>query len=550
MLVIAATTAANAWMMQPVMDRIFVEKNHQLLLIIPVAVFVIAVVKGLAAFEQAVTMKYISQRITTDMQLDLYRHLINSDIAMFNDQSSGKLISRFSNDIGIIRRNLSNVMVGLARDSVTVIFLVAVMFYQSLTLSLITFLVFPLAILPVLKLGRKMRKLSDRTQDEMGNYTARLDDTFQGVRMVKAYGNEEYEIGKAREFMESIFKLYTKAARNESASSPIMESLAGIAIALVIWYGGNQVLNNITTPGAFFSFIAALIMAYKPAKSLSSMNNNLQEALAAVKRVFDVLDTEPKIKDSPNAKELNFTRADIELRDVNFSYNKEKSALSGVNIKAESGKRIALVGASGAGKSTIMNLILRFYDPDSGAVIIGGEDIKNVTTVSLRNKIAVVSQEATLFDDTIRANIKYGRMDASEDEILAAAKSASAHEFISEQPQGYDTEIGQQGLRLSGGQRQRIAIARAMLRNAPILLLDEATSALDTVSEQQVQQALERLMSGRTTVIIAHRLSTIINSDLIYVMEGGKVVEHGTHDELLAQKGAYTKLYERQFKTA
>ena len=484
------------------------------------------------------------------MQMSLYKHLLYSDIDTFNNTSSGKLLSQFSNDINVIKKNLSNVLVGFAKETLTLVFLTGVMFYQSFELALIGFVAFPLAVYPIMRLGKRMKKVSTKTQEELGVYTSKLDDTFQGVRIVKAYNNEKFEIKKASIVVEGIYNLYLKSARIEAAASPIMETLAGIVITAVIWYGGSQVLDGTTTSGTFFSFIAALLMAYKPMKSLSGLNNNLQEALAAIKRLYTVLDKKPKITDKKDAKKLKLKDkkdAKIEFRDVSFSYGDKAPALRNVSLVAPAGKRVALVGASGGGKSTIMNMILRFYDPAQGEVIIGKENIKDVTLSSLRKNIAIVNQEATLFDDTIRANILYGNPEASEDEMIDAACSAAAHDFIMEQQDGYDTLIGQNGLKLSGGQRQRIAIARAMIKNAPILLLDEATSSLDTVSERQVQHALDNLMQGRTTIVVAHRLSTIVNSDIIYVVDRGEIVESGTHQQLVKKGGVYAKLAKKQF---
>jgi subfamily B ATP-binding cassette protein MsbA len=381
----------------------------------------------------------------------------------------------------------------------------------------------------------------------MGQFMTLLSQSFQGARHVKAYGMEAHETSRAREFIETLFRIYQRAARIRAVASPMMETLGGVAVALVILYGGHQVLHGVRTPGTFFSFITALLLAYQPLKSLASLNVSLQEGLAAAQRIFAVLDIEPDIRDKPEASDLKISGGEIRFDRVDFSYANGANALTGVSLMAPAGKRVALVGASGAGKSTMLNLVPRFYDVAAGAITVDGQDLRDVKVASLRAVIALVSQEVTLFDDTVRANIAYGRFGASEAEIVAAAKAAAADEFIRAMPQGYDTMVGEHGLRLSGGQRQRIAIARAMLKNAPILLLDEATSALDTESERQVQDALDSLMQGRTTMVIAHRLSTVISADLIYVMEGGRVVEQGTHAELLRREGVYARLYMLQF---
>ncbi len=547
MIVVAAATAGNAWLLQPVLDGIFLKNDTSLLLALPIAILALAALKGAGSYGQMVMMKYVGQRITTDMQLSLYRHLLSSDIALFSTHSSGKLISRFSNDVQIIRRNLTNFLSNFAKEIVTLVFLVAVMFYQSASLALIAFTVFPIAVLPVVRLGKKMRRVATRTQEEMGQFTASLDDTFQAIRIVKACTNEELESAKAKTAMEKLFQLYIRAAKLESASSPIMEALSGIAIAAVVWYGGWQVIEGHTTPGAFFSFIGALIMAYKPIKSLSGLTANTQEGLAAVARYYAMMDTKPTIRDMKNAKALKLKKGTVQFKQIQFAYNDEVDVLHGISLDVAAGSKVALVGESGGGKSTILNLILRFYDPSKGSILLDGQDIKKVTLASLRKSVGIVTQESLLFDDSIRANIAYGKPNASEKDIIAAAKAAAAHDFIQKLPQGYDTVIGQHGVRLSGGQRQRIAIARAMLKNAPILLLDEATSSLDTASESQVQQALGRLMKNRTTIVIAHRLSTVKDADKIYVISGGRVVEHGSHDALLKKKGEYSRLYARQF---
>jgi len=566
MIVAASATAVTAFMIQPITDYVFVNYRSDLLVPLSIGIIIVFLIKALATYGQNVLMAFISQRVATDMQLALFEHLLYSDMALFSNQSSGRLISRFSNEINIIRRNLTQLTTSFIKEFLTMIFLIGVMFYQSWELSLVGFVAFPLAIYPTIRLGKSMRKIAGKTQDELGFFVSRLDDIFSGIKIVKAYGNEKYEIGRAEGVMESLFRLYMKAARVVSAASPIMEVLTGIAIGLVIWYGGSKVISQTITTGAFFSFIAAMMMAYKPSKSLTGINSIIQEAIVIIKRFFEIMDVKPVVENTNKAKPLTLSENDnkpgveIEFRDVIFTYHQSADyklldtplpiaspALKGISFKASAGKKIALVGPSGSGKSTIINLILRFYDPDRGTIKINETDIRDLTLDSLRSQISIVTQDAILFDDTIKANIAYGKRDTTEEEIIDAAYAAAAHDFITEQPHGYETFIGQHGVRLSGGQKQRIAIARAMLRNAPILLLDEATSSLDTISEQQVQAALDKLMAGRTTIVIAHRLSTILTADMICVIEDGKVLESGTHDELLAKKGSYHKLYERQF---
>lgn len=543
MILVAAATGANAWMIRPALDQIFIEKNEQMLVLIPLAVFAITVIGAAANYGSALSMRLIGQRLVADMQARLFTHLIHSDLSLFQAQASGRLVSRFTNDINLLRSAFTNVLTALARSTLTTAFLVAIMVYQNPRLALVSMLAFPLAIHPLIRLGKRMRKISDKTQQEIGEFTAALDETFSGVRTVKAYNREDFESLRARDNIESLSSLYLKATRTQAASSPLMEILGGLSIALVIWYGGMEVLRGQTTPGAFTSFIGAFLMAYKPVRAMSGMSGTFQEGLAAASRLFTLLDTPPAIADRPYTGPLNMTQGAIAFERVSFHYGTETVGVHDVSLQVPAGKKAALVGLSGGGKSTLMNLLLRFYDVNDGRISIDGQDIRDVTLHSLREAMAFVPQEPTLFDDTVRANIAYGREGASDDDIMEAAQHAAADEFIRALPQGYDTKVGARGVRLSGGQRQRIAIARAMLKNAPILLLDEATSSLDNESERSIQQALNTLMQGRTTLVIAHRLSTIVNADIIYVVDGGRIIESGTHQSLLAQKGKYHQLY-------
>jgi subfamily B ATP-binding cassette protein MsbA len=470
------------------------------------------------------------------------------DLSFFHQTPTGSLISRFSVDINMMRAAVSNALTGIGKDFLTLIFLVGVMFIQDRYLAVIAFVVFPVAILPIVKLGQRIRKVTVSTQEEIGQFTTLLEQTIQGARVVKAYRMEEYEKGRFRKIAERVFQLVFKSARIRSMASPIMETLGGVAVALVIFYGGFRVIEESMNPGAFFSFITALLLAYEPMKRLANLNASLQEGLASAQRLFDLLDTKPNIIDKPDAATLKIKGGNIVLNQVNFSYIPKHPVINGVSLLVPAGKLVALVGPSGAGKSTILNLIPRFYEVDSGIIKIDGIDVQDATLDSLRRNIALVSQEITLFDDTVRANIAYGRPDASEKEITQAAKNAAAHDFIEAMSNGYDTYVGERGTKVSGGQRQRLAIARAMLKNAPILLLDEATSSLDAESEREVQAALMELMKGRTTLVIAHRLSTVIEADLIHVIDNGKLVESGNHPELLSKNGTYARLYALQFK--
>jgi subfamily B ATP-binding cassette protein MsbA len=543
----AASTAGRAWLMEPVLDRIFVAREGSLLLLIAGGALALALVKGLADYGEAVLMTRVGQRVIADVQMALFARLMRADLAYFHAHPSGTLISRFTSDAALLRSAAANVLVGIGKDAVTVVFLVGVMFYQDWLLALVSFFVFPLAIRPIVAIGRRIRRVTANAQAEIGEFTTLLSQTFQGARHVKAYGMEQYEEQRAGGLIERLFALIDRGTRTRSRASPMMEALGGTAIAVVILYGGHQVISGARTPGALFSFITALLLAYQPLKSLANLNASLQEGLAAAQRIFEVLDVEPTIRDMAGARPLHIAGGEIRFDKVRFGYVPGAAAIDGLSLTIPAGHTVALVGPSGAGKSTMLNLIPRFFDTDSGRIAIDGQDVRNVTIASLRGAIALVAQEVSLFDDTVRANIAYGRFGASFDEVEEAARAAAADAFIRELPQGYDTMVGEHGVRLSGGQRQRIAIARAMLKNAPILLLDEATSALDNESERQVQRALNTLIRGRTTLVIAHRLSTIQGADLICVVDRGRIVETGRHSELLARGGLYARLYAMQF---
>ena len=543
----AAATAFSAWLMEPVVNEVFISENRDMLWPLGGAVFLTFLIKGGANYAQSVLMSFVGFRIIADNQNRLFAHLARMDISFFHNNSTGKLISRFTVDINQMRVAVSNVLTGFGKDLLSFVGLVCVMFLKDWQLASISVLVFPLAAYPVLHLGRRMRKVTVSTQEEMGMFTTFLEQAFQGIRVVKAYSMEGYEKNRIGNIVERIFSLNLKSARTRSRSSPIMETVGGLAVCIVIVYGGHRVIEGETTSGAFFSFIMALLLAYEPMKRLVNLNSSLQEGLAGAQRLFALIDMKPEISEKIGAVELTAVKGSICMENVYFSYVQGKPALKGITIEVPAGKRVALVGASGAGKTTILNLIPRFYDVEEGRVLIDGLDVRDVTFSSLFGNVALVSQEITLFDDTVRANIGYGRAGASEEEIIEASRNAAAHEFIKEMPDGYDTLVGEQGLKLSGGQRQRLAIARAMLKNAPVLLLDEATSSLDTESERQVQTALVNLMAGRTTLVIAHRLSTVTSADLIYVIDNGCVIEKGSHEALMSQYGAYHRLYNLQF---
>ena len=547
MVLVAGTTAANAWLMEPVLNEVFLNRNLTLLMVLPAVVVALAAVKALATFGESYLIKGAAVRVSGDIQNELYAHLMRADLKFFHGTASGKLISSFLTDAMQLRRATGKALIGLVKDSLTLLFLIGVMFEKDWRLALVALVVLPLASFPLRRTGRRMRKSSRQVQERSGSLAAHLDTTFDGAREVKAYGMEAFETERATAAIHSRQQAMLTSLRIQAAASPTMELLAGIAIALVIWYGGSRVIEGITTPGAFFAFIVALLLSYQPLKALANLNAGLQTGLAAAQRLFAALDRMPEIEDRPGAVPLVVDGGEVTFDAVGFAYRPETPALDRVAFTVPAGRTVALVGPSGAGKSTILNLILRFFDVDRGRVLIDRIDVRDVTLASLRQAIGLVAQDATLFDDTVRANIAYGRADATDAEIAAAAEAAGADGFIAALPQGYDTEVGSRGVKLSGGQRQRVAIARAILKNAPILLLDEATSALDSESERAVQAALTRLMEGRTTLVVAHRLSTVLHADQILVIDGGQIVETGRHAELIARDGLYARLHATQF---
>tara|TARA_B100000683_G_scaffold192605_1_gene185597 strand:+ start:9027 stop:10889 length:1863 start_codon:yes stop_codon:yes gene_type:complete len=547
MVLVAGTSASMIYLLKDVVDQVLIARDRSMLYLLPAAIIGLAIISGMAGYFEAINMEIIGHRMVANLQTSMYRGVIRADLQFFHDNSVGNLISRFINDANLLRYSMAKALTGLVKDSLLVIFLSMILIFHNWSLALLTVFVFPLALYPIVRIGKRIRKISRNTQVETGDLTTILDETFQGARHVKAYTMEQRETERASDAIERVFVLTRKAARVQAISRPLMESLGGIALACAILYGGLQVIDGTMTTGELASFMAALLAAYKPMKNIANLNATLQQGLAAAQRVFSVLDLRSNITEREDARPILNTRGKIKFEDVHFRYTDKSTALNGINLDIEAGKTVALVGPSGAGKSTILNLIPRFYDVESGKVTIDGQDVRDLTMESLRNNIALVSQEILLFDDTVRANIAYGKPDATEEEIVRAAADAGAAEFISEFPDGYDTHVGGRGAKLSGGQRQRIAIARAMLKDAPILLLDEATSALDTETERQVQAALSRLKEGRTTLVIAHRLSTIVDADCIFLMENGRVMETGTHAELVVKTGAYAKLYAMQF---
>lgn len=547
MAVVGITTSAAAFLIKPAMDDIFVNKSLDTLRWIPAAVILIYFLKGAGNYGQTVLMSYIGQKIITDLRNNLYAHIIIQPLSYFTKHPTGILMSNITSDVNLIQGAVSEAVTSILKDTFSLIGLIFVIFYRDWKLALIASVVFPLAIYPLARFGRMMRRISASTQVTMGSLLSLLQETISGNRIVKAFGMEPYENGRFVQENERLFRLTMKSVSIRAISSPLMEFLGGFGIAAIVLYGGYEVIRGTSTPGTFFSFLAALLMLYEPAKRLTNVNNTIQQGLAGADRVFAIIDTVPEIKNKEDAVELPKITKGIEIDKVSFRYD-ETPVLKNINIRIRAGEVIAFAGMSGGGKTTLVNLIPRFYDVTEGRILIDGHDIRGVTIESLRSQIAMVTQQTILFNDTIRNNIAYGDIRKKEEDILQAAKAANAHDFITRLPDGYDTVIGEQGVKLSGGERQRISIARALLKNAPILILDEATSSLDTEAETEVQGALDELMKGRTTLVIAHRLSTIRNADRILVLVNGEIVEEGSHESLLEKKGEYYKLYSMQFR--
>ena len=552
MIIVSATTALNAWMMQPVLDDIFIDKNESLILIIPLAILLIAVVKGISSYIQSVLMSFVGYRLVADLQSDMFGSLIKCDISFFSKTNSGTLISRFLADVGALSRGVHNVIINIIKDFFTLFFLIGVLFYHDWKLASISLLIFPIAIYPISRIGKRLRKISKNTQVGFGFLTKRLTESLQSIKTIKSFNAENVETVKVEKEVENIFQLTYKSSRVNSISRPLMETLGGLAIAVIIYTGGSQVISGTTTPGTFFSFLTALLMAYQPIKSLASLNATLQMAMAAAERIFNIIDTKPLIIEKQNNKDIhlkNDTTYNVKFSDVTFAYeSSNKNILSNINLNIKRGEKIALVGYSGAGKTTLLNLLPRFYEIKRGRITINDIDIRDLSFSFLRNHFSLVSQDIVLFDDTIKYNICYGQNNINNKQILEACKKANCEEFIKKFPKGINENIGEKGVKLSGGQKQRIAIARAFLKNSPFLLLDEATSSLDSRSEKKIQTSLANLMKNKTSLVIAHRLSTIIDANKIILLHNGKVVEIDNHKNLLKKSKIYKNLYELQFK--
>jgi subfamily B ATP-binding cassette protein MsbA len=546
--VISAMNGATAWLVKPVLDDIFLAKDMTMLKLLPLAVVLVYLVKGFAEYVQACIMRSVGQKIITRLRYELYEHINSMSMSFFERIPSAVLMARITNDVKNLSSVSSKVIADLARETTTLMALLVVIFWRDYKLASISIFVLPLSAIPMVKIGQKLKKLSRKRQEKIAQINNLLQETFIGTKIVKAFCMEDAENTKFGRMNRQLYRLVMKSVRADEITSPLIEFLGSACLAVVIWYGGYHVIVGNTTPGTFFSFIAALFLMYRPIRKFSKMNNTVQDAMASAERVFSILDTPQDIKDHEDAIELPNLKKKLEFRNLNFQYNeKDGLVLKDINLEIIKGETVALVGMSGAGKSTLVNLIPRFYDATSGDILIDGKDIRKYKIGSIRKNIGIVTQESILFNDSVRYNIAYGPVNCPEDEIVRAAKDAYAHDFIMQLPQGYDSIIGERGCRLSGGQRQRVAIARALLKNPDILILDEATSDLDTESEYYVQKAFENLMKTRTTLVIAHRLSTVINANKILVFDKGRLVDKGHHEELIKRDGIYKVLFERQF---
>ncbi len=548
-LVVAGMEGLIAWLVKPAMDEIFIERDLLMLKLIPLALLGAYLVKGAARYLQAYLMAAVGERVVTRLRRDLYSHTQGLPLAFFAGTHSADLMARILTDVARLSRVSSTLLVMGVRQVATIAALLAVMFAREWLLTLCALVAFPLIAVVVRVIGRRLYRINKRAQEQVAHLAVRLHETFAGMKIVKAFGRERHEQARFDDLNQRLLRLGLKNIRADEISEPLMEVAGAVGIVLALMYGGWRVIEGHMTPGTFFSFTAAVIMLYGPTRRLSRALNTVQQTRASVERVFEILDTPPTVSDRPGARRLDGFRDAIVFDRVTFCYPGADSAtLTDISLTIRKGEVVAFVGMSGAGKSTLMDLLPRFHDVTAGRITIDGHDLRDVSQASLRAQIGVVTQETFLFSDSIYANIAYGRPDATREEVARAARQAHAHDFITACPEGYDTLVGERGVRLSGGQRQRIAIARAFLKNPPILILDEATSDLDAESEFMVQQALADLMRGRTVLVIAHRLATVRNADRIVVIHQGRVAEVGRHEELLARDGVYRRLYGLQME--
>ena len=543
---VASLNGAQAWLVKPLLDKIFFEKNMSYLTLLPFALMTIFIVKGFFYGLNYFMLQTVGQKVILVMRTRLFDHVCNQPLSFFHNTTTGDLISRVMADITLLQAAISTVVVGLLRDFFQVIILLIVIFSMNWKLALISLIFIPMASVPIVKFGRIFRRLSVTIQEETANTSSMMHESITGAPVVKAFAMEKYESNRFRRQVTKLYDVLMEKARYYRFQHPLMEGIGGLGIVMIIWFGGKAVIAGESTPGTFFSFLTALFMIYDPIKGVSKVNVTVQDGLAAAGRVFTLLDVQPEIRDKKNAVALAPFQKQIDFKDIQFHYTEDTEVIKNINLSVKAGEVLAIVGPSGSGKSTMTNLLPRFFDIQDGSIAIDGVDVRDVTLHSLRSQIGIVTQQTILFNDTIRSNIAYGDEETSEESIREAAENANALDFIENLPEGFDTIIGESGVKLSGGERQRLCIARAILKNAPILILDEATSSLDTESERKVQNALENLMKNRTTLVIAHRLSTIKDAHRIVVIKNGEIVEEGTHDQLLSLQGEYEKLYTMQ----
>ena len=548
-LLVAASTSSIAWLLDPAIDKIFIQKDQSLLIIIPFLIIIAFTTKGVSLYLAKVIMINVGEDIKKKLQFDMLNTLISADTQSIDEKHTGKFISNLTYDVMHITNLLSHGILNLFKDSLTLIGLLTVMFLQNWKLSLIAIILIPIASTAARSLGKRMGKVTTEAQEKSSFLTKYLVELFKNHRLTKIFQKEKYESNRADNYLNQLKEKNKKIGHVIVRISPIMEVLTGVMIAILIFYSGKLIAVGELSVNNFFSFLAAMMLAYQPVRSLSTLNVILNQGLSAASRILSVIDTKKLINNPDNAKEINVEKANIKFKDVMFSYNKsDGEVLKNVNLEFEGGQMTSLVGHSGSGKSTILNLIPRFYDCGSGDISVDDQSIYDVTLHSLRKNISLVSQETTLFDDTIKNNIKYANLDASDEEIFRAAKLSHCDEFINNLPEKYETLIGEDGVRLSGGEKQRISIARAMLKKSSIILLDEATSSLDSETETKIQDALKILTKDRTTIVIAHRLSTILNSNKIYVIDSGKIVDNGKHEDLLINSKIYKNFHDKQFQ--
>ena len=548
-LILAASTSSVAYLLDPAINELFINKSSTLILIIPLLIILAFTIKGASLYIAKVIMINVSEEVRKDLQNDMFSSLIKADTQLVDNKHSGKFVGNLLNDVNMITNLISTAILNLFKDSLTLIGLLSVMFYQNWKLSLVAIIMIPLASIAARVLGKRIGKVSTQQMQRVGNLTSYLIEIFKNHKLIKIFQKEDYEKKRANDLIHILKEASRKINIVFVRASPIMETLTGIMIAIIIFVSAKLVMKNELEVGNFFSFLAAMMLAYQPVRSLATLNIAIHQGLSGARRVLPIIDDENKIKDEVGAKEIKVNNGHIKFENVEFSYSADdRKILNTVNLNMPGEKMTALVGQSGAGKSTILNLIPRFYNINDGDIKIDNQSIYNSTLFSLRKNISLVSQDTTLFDDTIKNNIRYASLDATNAEIVESAKFSFADEFIEKLPNKYDTVIGENGVRLSGGEKQRLSIARAILKKSPIILLDEATSSLDAETENKIQKAITYLTKGRTTIVIAHRLSTILNSDKIYVIDEGKVVGEGKHQELLISSNVYKNFYEKQIK--